>query len=190
MVQLSVQFEKSTIRRTQRMLRNAPGGIKKVLAPAVNDTVKETKSGIAKAISRRIVITQKAIKPFLKSTRARAANPSSVITLEKSDRIPLKRFKPTQKKLGVAYKIKRSGGRTLLPHAFGPKIAKLNNYVFKREGKSRLPLYKPKGPSPWGVFVIAKANLPRITRKEAGRTLLKKIDKRVKVVLLKHAGKI
>ena len=60
--------------------------------------------------------------------------------------------------------------------------------AFIRVGKTRLPIRKLLGPSPWGVFVVGKKIGPSAQQIEA--ELKKQIDRRIRFILLKQSGAI
>lgn len=89
-------------------------------------------------------------------------------------------------KAGVTYKIERGGKRSFIPQAF--IIERFGSHVFKRRGKERLPIFRPMGPSPWGVFVKNKMAGPVV---EIGRTEMNKLlDRRLKFILKLKSGEI
>ncbi len=59
--------------------------------------------------------------------------------------LSLRLFKPIQGERGVIYRPYKSGSARMIPHAFGPNIAKLNHGVYRRKNKRRDSLKKLPG---------------------------------------------
>ena len=183
-----IDFDPKQLAAIETKLRDAKIKIPKVLAAAVNDTAKQEKVQISARIRERVNIKKKDIDKYISFSRASAGNTSAVLKLSKSARIPLKYFGARQTKAGVTYRIDKGGGRKLAAGAFGPQIPRLGGQVFKRVGKSRFPIRKLLGPSPWGVFV--KSGMIRPTKTSIAANLRKNLERRAKFELLKKSGQI
>lgn len=184
------------INELKRTLNGNAKQLRRQLTTAVNATSRKTRSTMAKEVGKELATTQKAIKTTIaitkKATNA-TRNPTAVVTQKKSGRVPLRDFKARQNKSGVTYKISKTKGRKSIPGAFqGPRPgvmkASWRGRVFKRSGKSRLPIQQLFGPSPWGVFVKKKLKKPTI--QESRKELLKQIDRRIRFLKLKKSGAI
>lgn len=176
------------------VLNGVPKLINRELKTAVNASAKVTRSRMNKTIRQKIQVNIKAVNKVLKiESTATEASLSSTVGIKKDGRIPLKEFNAKQNKKGVSYKISKEAGTKTIAGAFqGPKpnqrkISWQNN-VFKRVGKARLPIVKLYGPSIWGVFVIGNHVDP--TQKEATEELGKQVERRIRFLELKLAGKL
>ena len=154
-------------------------------------TVRRGKSIAAKEVTQAVSIPQKVVRRSVKSELV--GERSAVLSLEKSKRISLKEFGARQGKKGVSYKIDKASGRKTVVGTFvGPKVGltsvKLRGHVFKRKGKSRLPILKLKGPSPWGV--IKKNNRAAAVKKKLQEELRKQMAERLRYQKLKASGAI
>lgn len=177
--------------RAKRKLAHIAGGFNKAMLGAINETADETKTAMSRGIRDLINIKKKDLDKRIRVVRATKKVLAAGIRMSASrkHRIGLGRFGARQTAKGVTYSIRKGGGRTLIPGAFGPDIPRLGHHVFVRAGKSRLPIIGPlKGPSPWQVFV--DAGLPATTRAEAQAALHKNLDQKVKFLLLKADGKV
>jgi len=187
----------------QRLLQSVKGDVRKLksgLAVAVNATARQSVGIWAKAITKKIVVTQTAVRKTIKVVKKAEASErwiNSTVTQRKEwNRIPLKQFKPKQTSAGVSYKISRYGGKGFLPSGF--IVKSLGNHVFKRDGpKIKLTqgkkkgslgqrIFKQYGPSPWGVS--AKNNLKQPVSAESKKILIKQIDRRIRAVLKKQGA--
>ena len=154
-------------------------------------TVKRGKSIAAKEVTQAVSIPQKVVRKYVKSELV--GDRSAVLSLEKSKRISLKEFGARQTGKGVTYKIDKTGGRKTVVGSFvGPRVGltsvKLRGHVFKRKGKSRLPVVKLHGPSPWGV--IKKNKRVLAVKKKLQEELKKQMAERLRYQKLKASGAI
>jgi hypothetical protein len=173
----------------QRLLQSVKGDVRKLkreLATAVRATAKNTKSQMAKAVADEVRTSQKVIKSTLRDkVKPSPTNPSAEITLKPTKRIPLRDFGARQGKAGTSYRVSKGGKRGFVAGAFqGPKPgamkASWKGRVFKRVGKSRLPIVQLFGPSPWGVFV--KNDMKPEIQTDSMVYLIKQIDRRIRAI--------
>jgi hypothetical protein len=172
-------------------LKGVEKNLSKSLAKAINETATWGKSQVAKKISKELATTQKNIKDNIKAGRASASKLSTKLELTKSQRLSLRHFGARQNKVGVSYKISKTKGRKMVAGAFqGPKPGAMKSSwrgnAFIRVGKSRLPIVKLMGPSPWGVFV--KANMVQVQEDELQAEFEKRIKRQVREALLRSQG--
>lgn len=161
-------------------------GFKKQLAIAVGKTAKKTESHMAKQVVKTINVAQKSVKNLL-AIKKSPSTASATVELSKSRRLYLKDFRPTQTKKGVTYRIsKMQKGRNRIPNAF--IVPKFDGQVFVRDGKSRGPIKRKRGPSPYGVFTLNGYEKP--TKQQALEELRKQVLDRVRFLKLKREGKI
>lgn len=164
------------------------------LAIAVNATAAKGKRIIAKAIGQELATAQKNIvKEIGTGKKANANEISTTVEVKKTGRIPLRDFGARQTKKGVSAKISKSKGRKMYDGAFqGPRPGLMNarwrGRVFKRLGKTRLPITQLMGPSAWGVFVVGKKISP--SAKQTQDELKRQVDRRIRFLLLKKSGTI
>lgn len=183
---MRIAFQANAIRDLAAAANGDISNLKKQLKTAVRATSKHTKAVMAKSISDKVVLTQKVIKKTIKDiTVPTDLVPRAEITIEETARIPLRDYKGNQTKKGVTYRISKDGKKSVVPGAFqGPKpgARKISwrGRVFKRVGKSRLPIIQLFGPSPWGVFT--KNEMIKPTQEEADNRLIKEIEKRTRAI--------
>lgn len=191
---MHVSVSSSEIARLKASIQGTARRLQVELAVAVNATAAKSKSIINKEIRKELATSATAVKKTI-STRGRAkpGNPRVAVEVRKTARIPLRDFGARQTKKGVTYKISKTTGRKLIAGAFqGPKPgamkASWKGNVFKRVGKSRLPIVKLYGPSPWGVFVVGKRMGPSVD--ETQKELTKQVHRRIRFITLKKRGVI
>lgn len=182
---MSIQLK--GIEELQASLAGLGSNIAKELGIITWKTGKKCESIVAKRIYAELNTTQKVIKANISIKRGKTR---ATVSLAKSNRISLKEFKPRQNKVGVTAKVSRSKGAKMIPSAFqGPKPGTIKTSwkgnAFKRVGKSRLPIVKLKGPSPWGVFV--KNDMLPITVEETQVELQKQLRERIRWNNLKRS---
>ena len=185
---ITVQSEANfLVRSLGNVVRNLP----KELRIVSWKTARKTKSFMAKEVTKELATPQKVVKATLKTDRKEPTG--AEVTLRKTSRISLREFKARQTRAGVSYRISKSKGRQTVQGAFtGPKpgltFVKFRGHVLKRVGKSRLPIRKLYGPSPWGVFAVNK--LQTTVTPKVNAELRKQLQERLRYQKLKKSGAI
>ena len=180
------------LKRLEAAVGKAKKSFTKELAGAINAVSEKTKVKIGKDI--RSVVAMKAAeakKPISIKSKATAGNLSATVSLKKTKRLGLRHFGARQDKRGVSYKIGKSGGRSRVDGAFQgptPNIRKVSwrGNVFKRDGKSRLPITQIQGVSAWGAYVKNDLKGPQLVGIEA--ELFKQVERRIKLNILRANG--
>jgi|JI10StandDraft_1071094.scaffolds.fasta_scaffold53944_7 high-affinity K+ transport system ATPase subunit B len=163
----------------------APKRLKKEVASAVNAAAKRTQNLLAKEVSKELATSQKVIKEGISVTKkATQDSLNAEVTQKESQRLSLKRFSAQQTKTGVRYKVSKTQGRKFVKSAF--KAMTLGEHIYKREGKTRLPIQKLHGASPWGVTVKNKLD-EVVTNRDIKPELIKQLDRRIKAVNFKKS---
>lgn len=191
---ITISADRHQLRRLQAALDGSSKKMRASIAQVINKTVTKSVSAIAKEVTKELNTSQREVKAFIrKGIRATRYNPVSSVSLNKSVRPSLRIFSPSQKSSGTSYKVSKTKGRQTARGAFmGPRPGKLSpklhGGVFKRVGKSRLPITKLHGVSPWAVFVKRKMKKP------ASRTIKaafkKELDRKIREILLRKRGVI
>lgn len=176
-------------RGVQKLLQSVNGDVRKLrreLATAVRATSRNTKSLMAKAITQEVRVAQKVVKQNISDKiKPSAQNPSAEVGIKPTKRIPLRDFGARQGKKGVSYRVSKTGKRGFVAGAFqgqkpGVMKASWRGRVFKRVGKSRLPIVQLFGPSPWGTFV--KNDKKPEVNSDTQAYLIKQIDRRIRAI--------
>lgn len=174
------------------LAKDLPAYIDKALISAVNDTAKQVRTRVSRKIRDHVNIKKSDIDKHIKLAKA-SEHPEAKVTLSESKRIPLKYFGAKANSRGVTYRIKKGGGRQFVPSAFGPPggkrtgIARLGFHVYRREGKSRRPIRKLFGPSPYGV--AERANIKPEVMSETQSLLNKNVLRRMNLMALRLENK-
>lgn len=150
---IDINIRKSDLQKIKKAMESVgKTEVKKMVAQAVNRAAKKTYSatsepkGLSQLVREHLNIKAAQFKKDVKlPTKATPTRLSSKIQMMKTKRTNLVNFGASQNNKGVSYKIMKSGARNTAPGAF---IAK--NQVFRRVGKSRLPIIKLQGVSIWG----------------------------------------
>lgn len=176
-----------------KTLEDVSENITKELKAVSSKVGTKGKSVFSKEVSRNIAVKQSDVKRHV--TVKKLGWGGVEITLEKTNRIPLKRFKPRQTKAGISYKIDKNGPRKVIPGGFmGPNptvsTVKFYGHPFIRKGKSRLPIAKiAGGPSAAGAIDNHPSRIKSIKR-QLSREVRKQLVRRIKYRRLKIAGTI
>lgn len=164
------------------------------LAIVLNKVAKAGERIIAKEVSAELATPIKVIAKTIRQKRKASRNElSASVEMSKTKRISLREFGARQTKAGTSYKISRTKGRKVARGAFqGPRPGAMNvrwrGHVFARLGKSRLPIVKLHGPSPWGVAVKGKKIEP--SKQQMQAELNKQINRRIDYIIKKKTGVI
>jgi hypothetical protein len=186
-----VKIDSAQITRMKAAIEGTARKLRTELAIAVNQTAAKGKRIIAKEIGNELATAQKNIaKEISTGRKANAVDITSTVEVKKTSRIPLREFGARQTKKGVSFRVSKSKGRKTVAGAFqvprpGLMNAKWRGRVFKRLGKSRLPITQLMGPSAWGVFVVGKKIGPSSEQVEA--ELKKNIDRRIKFIMFEFS---
>jgi hypothetical protein len=132
------------IEDAQKLLSGIKDGSRKVIVRALNKTVGTSSGGVqsdaVKAVAGEFNLTQKDIKRDFKVKKATYTDLSAYVRSQGKP-IPLGRFIRTRQTLkGVSVQVKKGRSRTIIRHAFIPKLKSGHIGVFWRTGKSRLPI--------------------------------------------------
>jgi len=159
---------------------DGPKKLRRETATAINATARKTQSMLSKEIGKELATSQKEIKKTIRVTsKASAAKLGATVSQRPTSRISLLQFGARQTKKGVSYKVSKTKGRKTVPGAF--IVNRLGQHVFKRKGKTSLPITKLHGPSPWGITV--KNALDKVVAKrDVEPELLKQIDRRIRAI--------
>ncbi len=190
---LNISVDQQQVARLQTVL-NGKQTLAKELAVAINATAKTLRSDMSRSIRSELAVKKQDLDKTLKMKRlATADSLSANVALKKSPRIPLRDFGARQTKSGVGYRLGKKQGRRLATGAFqGPKPGvqhlRFKGRVFKRVGRSRLPIVQLHGPSGWGVWV--KGDLAKPVIRDATAELRKQIERRIRFNVLRTAGQL
>ena len=151
---MSVNITVDTTRLDSR-INAIKGGMEKAIRRASTRAKTHAKKKISDVIRERVAIKAGTIKSQVIAKEV--GKTGQQVTLSKSKRVSLREFGARQTAKGVSYRIAKTGRRGFAAGAFqGPRpglmFTKYKGTVFKRKGKSRLPIMKIWGPSPWGAF--------------------------------------
>lgn len=189
---IAIEINAKQLKRLREATGKAKKSFGKELAAAINQTAKKTRLNIGRDIRKTVNlkkdITEKQISLRVTAT---AETPRAVVSLKKSDRIGLQHFGGRQNKRGVSYKISKQGGRKTVHGGFmGPRpgqlAPRLYGGAFKRVGKSRLPIVKLYGVSPFGAY--AKNNFEPVEAVFIEKNLQAQLERRINLNILRANG--
>lgn len=172
------------LRKLGEDLKIAPRELLRLQVLAINDTLGGRRGGrrglrqiVSSKITQRINIKKRDVESSIYVERSTTLRPTGVLRIAETRRLDLRYFGARQTRRGVSYRIERQEGRKLAKGAF--VVQRFGGNVYMRgvqiEGwkgrmkNSRLPIFKLRGPSAWGVFV--KAGLENETVADATQLL-------------------
>lgn len=195
MFQLKLEVRQQDIQRLESVTKKFNKRLNGRLATVMNRTARFTATYSVDEVVSRVVLKPAQVKntgkkehkkkQVFQSKKATARRLHAQVRVAKRNRYGLEKFaKAKQNSTGTTYQIEKSGGAKNAIGAFmGPKpnrkAAKLHGGVFKRIGRSRLPIARKKGPSVWGVFKKSRLKIKakRFAKKQLKRETTAMIDK-------------
>jgi len=140
----------------QKLLSGIKDGSRKAIVRALNKTVGTSSGGVqsdaVKKVAEEFNLTQKAIKRDFVIKKANYSDLSAYVRA-KGKPVSLGRFVRTRQTLkGVSVLVKKAKPRTIIRHAFIPKLKSGHVGVFWRTGKSRFPIEQKFGPRIEDIF--------------------------------------
>lgn len=191
---MNVTVKASSVAEMKQAIKDTSRKLRAELRVAVNATANKAKSIINKEIRSELATTAKTINSTISIKRKASGDDlSASVEVKKTARISLREFGARQGRNGTSYKISKTKGRKTIPDAFqGPKPglmkASWRGHVFKRAGKSRLPIVKLFGPSPFGVMTVGDKLGP--SQEQTQAELEKQVQRRIRFITLKKSGAI
>jgi hypothetical protein len=198
---LEIKFDEKRLREIQKLLRDIPKAMPKVMYKALDRTVKSTRADIVKKIAAEVTLKQKVIKKSIKVEKPSYTRWLTRIILglaargiaagrglgRKAGRIPLIYFDARQLKKGrgkLYYQVSKTGGKQTFTETPLPFIQEMNTFrgVFRRVGKERYPVEHFYGPSIGGVFEGA-AGIAAEVQESSGEKLPKNVDREIAFIL-------
>lgn len=191
---INVSIPDNKMQKLADAVKMAGRNLAKETAIALNATTKKVKLEINRDIRTKLATNKKAVNRAIRITRVATKTKSSAgVSVRRGYRIPLKEFGAKQNAIGVTHRSVKGGGRETRIGAFqGPRPglmkASWKGNVFKRVGKSRLPIEKQYGPTVLEIFLANK--MQDEAKRLAARELRKQLIRRIKFNVLKASGTI
>lgn len=189
---IAIEISEKQIKRLREAVDKAGKKFPKEFAATINDVSRKTKVKIGKDVRSVVAMkTAEAKKPISIKGKATPGHLSATVSLKKTKRLGLQHFGARQDRRGVSYKISKQGGRQRVNGAFqGPKpgVMKMSwkGNVFRRLGKSRLPIVKMLGVSAFGAYAKNELEKPQVD--EINAEITKQIERRIKLNILRANG--
>ncbi len=144
MINLSVKVDEATLDKVKSAMAGIKNGYVNVLVTSINKTMTTVKTQATARIGNDLNLKASRIKEDFTIIKADYSNPSGAIVAT-GEPVGLINFGASQTKKGVTVKVKRSGSRSLLKHAFiakgrGASKAKdgtTKEHVWWREGQDQ-----------------------------------------------------
>lgn len=156
----------------------------KQIDKALNDAVRRTVNKLIvkgrNVASRKVreVYNIKAsdLKKHTKIRRATRGSPEAQIII-RGKKIPVFAFGARQTRRGVTIRIKKSGGRKTIEHAFIAQMSSGHTGVFVRVGAKRVPIRELMSISPAKMFELeGERELKKLVERELGSTFKHELD--------------
>jgi len=181
---MEITVDTKQLAALKKAIEGTSRSLLKEYAIAINQTAKACQGIMAKQVATQIKVKQAVVKSQTRVGRkASQTDLGTTVTIKPTARISLKEFGARQTKSGVTYQISKRGKRGRIPSGF--IVSSLGGHAYQRRGKSRKPIDKLHGPSPWGLFVKGNAKPPTVEATQA--ELAKQIARRIKAITFKKS---
>lgn len=178
---VEIKIDEPQLRQVRQTLAGIPKAMPRVISRAINRTISPAKTAVSRGIRQEVNIKAGDLNKKIKVEKATFGKWEGRIKLS-TKRIPLEDFGAKQTAKGVSYKIKKAGGRKVISSGFIATMASGHTGVFKRKGKTRLPIQEKFGPSIGIVFKRANRLVQKVTA-DAYKNLEKNIDSQIRFIL-------
>ena len=133
----------------QRLLAEAPRKLARATVHALNDGAVHARAESVRLIGAEWNVKPAAARKALTIRRASAARQEAAVeaTGGRGYGIPLVGFAARQTRRGVTYRLKKTGGRSLVRGAFIATMRSGHRGVFQRRGRARLPIAEKRAVS-------------------------------------------
>lgn len=159
---LQLQIDTDALMNLNKNLQGVREGLKQAYIHAVNETNQQVASETAKLLTQEINAERTDIEQRIVVSKVKEGDfTTASITIKAKPPLSMRMFRPDQRKEGVYVRPMRRSSGFIVRGAFGPDIRRLGKGVYKRRGKSRLPIRKLKGIALTRLVRRAKV-LPRI----------------------------
>jgi len=192
---VDIMVDPRQIANARSLLAAVPRGVRIAQMRAVNKVGAGARKRIVTKLWREMAVSQRSIRKHnVWLERGTYSDPWAVLSIV-GRRIPLKEFQARKTRKGVTYRIRRTGKRKLVKHAFLQTTKKGKYGVFVRAGRGKdrqpkrplIPLFGPSAPE---VVADVKALSERILSREIGAKLQAEFSRQINVLLGQMAGTV
>lgn len=178
---IEIKFDERKLRQITKQMRGYPGALPRVMSRAINRTANQARTQIARKISSQVQVSVSDVRRGVRIDRATRTKWQADLQIT-GFRTPLIKFGARQTKTGISYIIDKSTGRKRIDTAFIATMPSGHKGVFKRKGKSRLPIVELRGASIGVLFENTATVATEVTR-DALKQLSRNIDTQVALIL-------
>lgn len=147
-----ITVDAKQLERAEELLKNIPDGVLKAVVNAINRAAESARTEAVRKVRERYYVKAKDVRETIRIIKATYENQAAVIyakgsplTLSKFRITPSKPSTKRRKKPIIARVVRGEGGP--IPGAFVARMQSGHIGVFKRAGKTRLPIQELYGPS-------------------------------------------
>lgn len=180
MIYVEASYDKNTLKKLERRLGKMKKEAPKALKNAINMTARQTRTGLKNEVRRQYTVKAGEVSKRMSIKRATNSELQATVFI-RGKPLKITAYKTTTPKSGAKAQVLKSGG---LKPIVGPKeitaFKGLNNLIWQRAGKSRLPI------RPLAAVSVPKAVEVRVyakVRPEIKRNLQESIEKQVDRIL-------
>ena len=159
---MDINLDTNNIAVLQRRLRRSEKAANVALRRSLNKVAQQAKTHVIRQTGRELALPQKKIRERVTIQKARNDNLEAVVRVSRQA-VRLFEYKPRQLRRGISIRVKKTGGRKVLRHAFIAAMRSGHTGVFTRApGVARLPIRELFGPA---VIEVARDHIESATEK-------------------------
>jgi len=174
-----IEFNATQIGRAEQLLGGIKGALPKAQASAINRSLTTARAEIVRAVRKEYVIKAEDVRNTIKVSNASAANPIGRVK-SMGGPIPLVKF-DTSKGNPVLARVKKTGAKKPIKHAFKQTMKNGYQGIFLRAGKDRYPLKQLYGPSI--PQMVGNENVMKSVEEKAIEILDKRLNHEINRIL-------
>lgn len=191
MIQLNLQIDNTLLNRVRSSLGDMHRRAPQAISGAINETLQEAKTDLSRRVREILNLPKKNVDSRIALVKSRPNKLGGEVRLKHEKRPGLFAFGAREVRTGVSYKLKRSGSRQTVKHAFiAKKRGQAHENVFIRAmvgGKraGRYPLRRLMGLSPWAAIAYPPGVVEEVFS-EAQQAFEKNIQQRIDGIIGGH----
>jgi len=180
---VTITVDEAKLKRLRRDLADIPKALPKIVSRSINKVATYTRTKIVREITADVNLKRGEVtKRNIRTKKASYKKWSATIGVS-GRRVPVHHFGARQTRKGVSYRIRKSAGRQTIAGAFIAKMPSGHEGVYRRTGKTALPIIELYGPSVpqvmSGIGELAQQQLEA----DAGARLEREIDTQVGLLI-------
>lgn len=175
----AIQINRAQLASVNRVFTDIKNGAPRVMVRALNKTASKAKTESSREIRKIVTLKAKTVNNAIKIQKANFKNLSAKLTISGRP-LPLYAYGVRQTNSGVSVRVRKSKPIEKHKSAFIARMKSGHIGVFKRRGRSRIPIDEKAGPSIPAVFQFNNESLVTL---HASDNLQTQLDREIAYML-------